>query len=209
MLYLGNASSPAVRDAIRAGEIGMMCTPAEGRSPVLAAAWAADNGCFGTGYPGDFAWRYWLRRHRAHVRRCLWATAPDVVGDAAATLRRSRPHFDAIRALGYRAALVAQDGLNAIGTPWDEFDTLFLGGTTSWKLGPRAAELVHEALRRGKTVHMGRVNSQKRWDYARSLGCSSADGTCLAFAPDANLRRVLSWKTASWRRDTTHESRAA
>jgi len=197
VLYLGNASSPAIRDAIRRGEIGMMCTPAEGRSPARAVVWAADNGCYSHGYPGDAAWLRWLYRHRAHAHRCLFATAPDIVGDAAATLRRSLPHQAAIRDIGFRAALVAQDGLEYLGIPWHEFDVLFLGGTTAWKLGPAAAQLSADALHHGKPVHMGRVNSATRWHYARSLGCASVDGTFLAYAPDANLHRLRRWINAS------------
>lgn len=193
MLYLGNASSPAVREAMRTGEIGMMCTPAEGRSPETAAVWAADNGCFGSGYPGDTAWLSWLARHTSHADRCLWATAPDIVGHAAATLERSLPHLHAIRALGYRAALVAQDGLEHLTVPWGEFDVLFVGGSTAFKLGDAAAHLTREALSRGKSVHMGRVNSTRRWHYAQRLGCHSADGTFLAYAPGANLARLRRW----------------
>ena len=193
MLYLGNASSPAVRDAMATGELGMMVTPAEGRSPAAARVWAADNGCFGAGYPGDEAWTAWLARLRPHAGRCLFATAPDVVADAAATLLRSTPHLPVIRRLGYPAALVAQDGLEHLRVPWSEFDVLFLGGSTSWKLGPAAAALTSQALDRGKAVHMGRVNSARRWRHAARIGCASVDGTHLTFAPDAGLADVRRW----------------
>lgn len=193
MLYLGNASSPAVRDAMASGEIGMMVTPAEGRSPAAARVWAADNGCFGVGYPGDKALTAWLARLRPHSDRCLFATAPDVVADAAATLLRSEPHLPVIRRLGYPAALVAQDGLEHLRVPWPEFDVLFLGGSTSWKLGPAAEALTAQALDRGKAVHMGRVNSARRWNHAQRIGCGSVDGTCLTYAPDANLARIRRW----------------
>lgn len=199
MLYLANASSPKVREAMRTGEIGMICTPAEGRSPAEAEMWAADNGCFGKGYPGDSEWVAWLERHSAHAARCLFATAPDVFrpeigkGDAAATLERSAPWLPVIRELGYPAALVAQDGLEDLEVPWDTFDVLFIGGSTGWKLGPAAARLAVEAKRRGKGVHMGRVNSGRRWAYAEMIGCDSADGTFLAFGPDKNLSRMRTW----------------
>lgn len=185
MLYLGNASSPAVRDAMATGEIGMMVTPAR--------VWAADNGCFGAGYPGDDAWTAWLARLQRHTDRCLFATAPDVVADAAATLLRSAPHLPVIRRLGYPAALVAQDGLEHLRVPWAHVDVLFLGVSTGWKLGPGAAELTAEALVRGKPVHMGRVNSARRWNHALRIGCASVDGTCLTYAPDANLARIRRW----------------
>jgi hypothetical protein len=132
--------------------------------------WAADNGCFGSGYPGDAGWLRWLERLAEHAGRCLFATAPDVVGHAAATLARSAPHLPTIRGLGYPAALVAQDGLEELGVPWATFDVLFIGGSTAWKLGPGAAGLVGEARQRGKPVHMGRVNTRQRWRYADYLG---------------------------------------
>jgi hypothetical protein len=193
VLYLANASSPRVREAMRVGDIGMICTPAEGRGPLAGVRWGGDNGCFGKGYPGSAAWLAWLAQLAEYADRCLWATAPDVVADAAATLDRSRPYLPAIRALGYPAALVAQNGLEHLTVPWADVDVLFLGGTTEWKLGSAAADLVAEALARGKRVHMGRVNSHRRWSYAEHLGCHTVDGTFLTFGPDTNLPRLLSW----------------
>ena len=73
--------------------------------------------------------------------------------------------------------------------PWDDFDALFIGGTTDWKLGDGAAQLVREAKRRGKWVHMGRVNSLRRMIYAESIGCDSADGTMLKYNPSAPVHR--------------------
>lgn len=193
MIYLANASSEPVRVAMREGRIGMIATPAEGRSPADYPVWAADNGCFGKGYPGDGSWLAWLTRHAEHAPRALFATAPDVVGDAAATFTRSLPHLPVIRELGYPAALVAQDGLEHLPVPWDAFDVLFIGGTTAWKLGPAASELIGDARQRGKHVHMGRVNSQRRWSYADHLGCDSVDGTYLTYGPDTNLARLAQW----------------
>jgi hypothetical protein len=197
MIYLANASSPAVRAAMLTDPaLGQMCTPNEGRHPLPGVTWAADNGCFSVNYVGDPRWMAWLARHAPHADRCLFATAPDVVGDAAATLIRSAPHLPMIRALGYRAALVAQDGLEHLPVPWDTLDVLFIGGTVTWKLSPAAAGLVATARRRGKTVHMGRVNSSKRLTYAALLGCGSADGTFLAFGPNTNLPRLSRWLRA-------------
>lgn len=194
MLYLANASSPAVREAMARGELGMLATPNERRDPLPGVTWAADNGCFSTRYVGDDRWMAWLVRHAVHASRCLFATAPDVVGDAAATLARSLPFLPKIRELGYPAALVAQDGLERLDVPWDEFDWLFLGGSTEWKLSAASAELTAEAKRRGKGVHMGRVNSRKRWLIAESFGCDTSDGTYLSFGPDKNLERMRTWQ---------------
>jgi hypothetical protein len=39
----------------------------------------------------------------------------------------------------------------------------------------------------------GHINSLRRLRYAASIGCHSADGTCLAFGPDRQLPRLLGW----------------
>lgn len=192
MRYFANPCTSKVVTAMRDGHLGYLDTPAQGNRRPAGVVWAADNGCFGKGYPGDDAWLAWLAG--MDPANCLFATAPDVVGDAKATLARSTPFLPRIRALGYPAALVAQDGLEDLMIPWDEFDVLFVGGSTEWKLGRHARAIVREAKRRGKHVHMGRVNSARRYRYAEAIGCDSADGTFLTFGPDANLPRLLAWQ---------------
>ena len=178
------------------GLLGYIDTPAQGNVRPEGVTWCADNGRYGKGWPGHAKWWAWLVCHATDAVTCAFATAPDVVGDAEATLAESLPWLPRIRALGYPAALVSQDGLEHLTVPWDEFDVLFIGGTTGWKLGPAARTLVLEAKRRGKRVHMGRVNSARRWRYAEHIGCDSVDGTYLTFGPDINLPRLLSWSVA-------------
>lgn len=130
MIYLANpAGGEPTLAAMRAGLIGFIDTPAQANERPPGLVWCADNGCFGQGWPGVDRWLAWLQRHAHDVDSCLFATAPDVVGDPAATLERSRPLLPAIRDLGYPAALCAQNGLTPAMTPWEEFDCLFLGGT--------------------------------------------------------------------------------
>ena len=191
MLYLANASSPKVRDAMLAGELGQMVTPAEGRRPLPGVPFGADNGCFGKGYPGDAEWFAWL--DSLPREQCLFAVAPDVVADAEATMARSVPWLPRIRALGFRPAFVAQDGLEHLDVPWHLFDVLFIGGSTAWKLSPHAARLARAAKDRGKQVHMGRVNSGRRKAIANLFECDTVDGTFLVFGPDVNLPRLLAW----------------
>lgn len=176
---------------MQAGVIDCIVTPAQGNR-IPEGAWiCADNGCFGKGYPGDEKWWAWVQAlPRERVR---FVVAPDVVGDAAATLERSAPWLAKIRSLGLPAAFVAQDGLESLPVPWDEFDTLFIGGSTEWKLSEHAINLTREAKARGKWVHMGRVNSLSRMKRAWFSGCDSADGTFIAFGPDVNLPKVLGW----------------
>jgi hypothetical protein len=195
--YLTGADNAPVRSVSLAYNIGLMSQPGNSTHLHLAdyPTWAADNGCFSpSGKPFDEErWWGWLKSNASHASTCRFATAPDVVGDAAATLVRSAPWLPRIRQLGYPAAFVAQDGLEILDVPWDTFDVLFLGGSTSWKLSRHAHRLVNRARHRGKMVHMGRVNSYRRLALAAAWGCESADGTYLAYGPEANLPKLLGW----------------
>lgn len=205
VMYLTGVTNPKVTrqltSAANRRQFGLLIQPdSYGHSAVAPfAVWAADNGCFAKGDAFDTeAWLAWLASIPPAVRKtCAFATAPDVVGDAEATLARSMPWLRKIRALGYPAAFVAQDGSEQDMThliPWDECDVIFLGGSTEWKLDPnRAGRVAAEALRRGKRLHMGRVNSARRLRLAEAWGCHTVDGTFLAFGPDRNLPRLLGW----------------
>ncbi len=193
MLYFGNPCGPAVVAAMRDGKLGFIDTPAQGNRRPAGVEWCADNGRFSKGWPGSEAWWAWLTAQ--DPAGCHFAVGPDVVGDAAATLADSLPWLPRIRRAGFPSALVAQDGLEALDVPWDAFDVLFIGGTTAWKLGPHARSLVSDALRHGKRVHMGRVNSCRRLRYAEAIGCHTVDGTYLTYGPDTNLPRLLPWLT--------------
>jgi hypothetical protein len=160
--------------------------------------WAADNGCFSKSADFDLdVFLAWLQKMWPHRDRCLFAVAPDVLGDAAATLLRSRAVFPVIRAFGYKAALVAQDGFDLRTVPWDEFDCLFIGGSTEFKLSETAYSACLQAKHRGKWVHMGRVNSETRLEIAAIFGCDSVDGTFICFGPDKNTPLVERWLKAN------------
>jgi hypothetical protein len=209
MWYLANPTTAPVRDAMARGLIGAIMSPRQGgRLP--DAVFAIDNGCGpgrdrrpGTGYPGDSAYLKMIGDLAEadgsdpcdpDTSTCLFVTAPDVVADAAATWRRSERFLQLVRYYTpFRGALVAQDGLESMDVPWEEFGALFIGGSTQWKLGPAARSLAAEAHRRHKWVHMGRVNSLRRLMYADAIGCDSVDGTYLTYGPRANLPRLLSW----------------
>ncbi len=127
---------------------------------------------------------------------CLFLTVPDVyLGDGveahAATLEAWREWYPFVSMTGFPLAFVLQIGSTIDNVPWDELDAVFVGGDTAWKLGPEAREIVAEAKRRGKHVHMGRVNSAKRIAYAKSIGCDSADGSGWAKFRDAMMPRGL------------------
>jgi hypothetical protein len=204
LMYFGNPSTPSSRAARQEGiGIGAIDTPAQGNKIPANTWWIGDNGCFGKGYPGDLAWLRWLDRHPADRDLCLFVTLPDVVGDAWATEARSRPFIKAVREMAYSPALVAQNGAELStwdcwgsgpsDDPNDSIDGLFIGGDTAWKLGAEAANLAAVASSVGKWVHMGRVNSRRRVNFAREIGCTSVDGTYLTYGPDTNLPSLRSW----------------
>lgn len=175
--------------------IGFMVTPDSDRAVLEDVTWAADNGCYAAGDRFDLD-RYlsWLARPRGAVEHCLFAVAPDVLGDASATWARSAPVLPQLRALGYPAALVAQDGFDPAAVDWSAFDVLFIGGTTAWKRSDSGGfAAIREGVVRSKRVHVGRVNGGPFLRQVAFAGAESADGTMLRFAPDRYWPLVVSW----------------
>jgi hypothetical protein len=193
--------------------LGLMLQPGNGLHAQAHGwpMWAADNGCYAAGDSFDpLRWCDWLamlaelppwdgwdpemtgKPPRATDHH-LFAVLPDVVGDWLATFAAAYPWVEYVRSLRMWPALVAQDGLKPEHVDWDGIDCLFIGGSTDWKLSDAAARLVHEAHYWGRWVHMGRVNSRRRYQRAAAMGVDSVDGTFLAYAPTANLQRLTSW----------------
>lgn len=196
MIYLTGPTNDRIESQLISAGVGLMVTPRNGISNRVSRYhyWAADNGCFSQGNSFDpDKWLRWLSTMAEHAGTCLFAVAPDVVGDASATIERSAPYLQIIREMGYPAAFVAQDGQEEIPVPWDDFDWLFVGGTTEFKLSEGAYQLVHEALHLGKFCHMGRVNGWRRFKAAWLSGYHSADGTYIAFNPQELTNRVADW----------------
>jgi len=156
--------------------LGLLAVPAAGNSSnhYRGWTWAADNGAF-TGFDEPKFLRM-LDKLR-DVAGCRFVCCPDVVGDAWKTLDLFYPWAQRLKADGWPVALVAQDGLEELSIPWDHFDCLFIGGSTEWKLGLHARALAVEAKRRGKWLHVGRVNTAPRIRYCISIGADSIDGT--------------------------------
>lgn len=161
---------------------GGLLSWADGTNPAsiveLGTVWAMDNFAFTAFDPVRFE-RY-MERCQPHLHACLWTVAPDVWGDAAATLRLFDEWEPRIRAAGYPVALAAQDGLTAEAVDWSRVDCLFVGGSDGWRASPAMPALVREAQRRGKLTHWGRVNSARRLLEARRIGFDSADGSGFA-----------------------------
>jgi len=166
-----------------------------GLHPVMLDAgvpWALDNGAF----TGKFEQGKLFSKMEAikeWKETCLFIVTPDVVGDHVATLAQFPRYAKIIRKFGYPVAFISQDGLAPNITPWDDFEVLFIGGTDEHKLGREAGLLIDEAIRRGKWVHIGRVNSRKR--ILQFWRADSWDGTHIGYEPDraapAMARAVL------------------
>ena len=193
--------------AVARGDIGILVTPNSSHSVEVARRYpffAIDNGVFGKkGFNADQFNRL-LDKLNPNEPRLLFVVAPDVVGDAEATLARFPEWEKRIHERGLPVALAAQDGLEDRfdQVPWDNVDVLFIGGSDEWKIGQfkdadrrrRWERLMGEAHSRGIPIHMGRVNSNLRLTgHAIDVGASTADGTMLAFAPDENLRQLEGW----------------
>lgn len=193
MLYLGTSPcDPAVAAMLDRHTIGLMCQPAS-NPPRAGWLWAADNGCFSAKWD-EAAWRTWLNRDMPRSG-CLFAVVPDVVADHAATVDRFVEHVPTVIKARYPVAFVAQDGATVDGIPWNYIDCLFIGGSTEWKMSAAAFAVAVEARRRGLWVHVGRVNSWRRYK-AWAADADSADGTFLAYGPQVNAPKVARWAGA-------------
>lgn len=191
--YFANPCTEAARDQMSAGRIGCIVTPDQGNCTFALDGWdvIADNGCFSRRW-NERRWLAWLLDLPRALR---FAVVPDVFDPTGApchdaTVERWRRYGPLVERHGFTPAFVCQIGSTPETIPGDA-PALFLGGTTSWKLGPVAAAI---AARHGdRWIHMGRVNSLRRMRAARSMGCHSVDGTFLTFGPDRNLPELLSW----------------
>lgn len=172
--------------------LGFLLTPRSAHAPAWVAAtfpgaWACDNDAYSGFDPARY--RRLLSAITAASVRPLWVTAPDVVADASATLRLWSEWSPVLRDAGVPAAFALQDGLKSL----PEADAYFVGGSTEWKLGPVAAELISEAKSWGKWVHMGRVSTLRRLERAYLLKCDSVDSSIYSRQPAKWLPLGLKW----------------
>lgn len=134
-----------------------------------------------------------MLRHITGQPRCLFVVCPDRVGDAKTTLAMFDAWRQEVRQCGQPIAFVGQDGIEDLPIPWDLFDAWFIGGSTRWKLSQASADLASEAKVRGKWLHMGRVNSNRRLTAAYYMGCNSVDGSSASMFGDKYIHRYCAW----------------
>lgn len=137
---------------------------------------AIDNGAFSKFEEASFL--SLLERERPRRDLCRFVAVPDVVCDA----RRTLEVFDrwAPRLEGWPIALVLQNGQETLPIPWERISAIFIGGDTAWKIGPHAIACMKAAKALKKWIHVGRVNSPARFEWAERMGADSIDGTGLA-----------------------------
>lgn len=186
MLLVSGATATVSR--LASPKIGSLLRPGNGNRPVPGVPWAADNGAF-SGFDAK-AFGAMLARLQG-VPGCLWVATPDVVADAAGTDLMFSEWEPQLHSMGFPVAYVAQDGLVAV--PWDRCECLFVGGTTRFKMSAATERLAREAKRRGKLLHIGRVNSLRRLSYAQSVGADTVDGTGFSAFPDTRIPLALRW----------------
>ncbi len=167
--------------------LGQLITPNDGNKVRGDMPWAADNAAFSNW--DRVKWLSMLRKIAGTDP--LFVVAPDVVCDAMATLARLKVTSPMIRKRGFRVACAIQNGQEWIGVRRNLCDSIFIGGDTEFKLGAYARHCVRSAKERGDWVHMGRVNSLKRLQYAREIGCDSVDGSGYSMFPDTKLIPAL------------------
>jgi hypothetical protein len=148
------------------GSVGLLISPAGWRKPPWYMPYALDNGAF-TGFD-EKAFTVLLNRARLLKAKPLWVAVPDVVADAEATLRLWHEWWQRVP---FKRAFVAQDGHEAVDVP-KQADAVFVGGSTDWKLS-----CAHKFKGASPWLHIGRVNTASRLQWAVDIGADSVDGT--------------------------------
>lgn len=163
------------------------------RNKVANCVWALDNGCFSNF--NEKAWRAML--DEADDLSCdfekptppKFVTLPDCVGSA----QRTRELFDIfyLQTVGFKRALVIQDGIANVEIPWNQISTIFVGGTDAFKVSRECMDACKVGKLLGKWIHVGRVNT---WRRVRNwVGIAdSVDGSGMSRF-DARLEEVLTY----------------
>lgn len=156
--------------------LGQLLTPLT-RYAYNTGLYGIDNGAFSKFDEKSF--RTLLTRQEDSKHNCLFVTCPDIVGSAQRTIEL----FNRRRLWipdGWPVAMVAQDGVENIEIPWDSMDAIFIGGRDPWKDSQAVVDVVKTAKILGKWVHVGRVNTIRRFNHFAAIGSDSCDGSGVA-----------------------------
>jgi hypothetical protein len=174
MLYASPPGGSRNRDALCSLGFGQLVSPVTQR--MGRESWgpiALDNGAWTVHNSGglfDFdAFAGFLARW-AHL--AAWAIAPDIVGDAGATMALAEDWVPRIRAL-CPVLVAAQDGMTPADIRAIGADGAAIGGTTPWK----ESAIRDRSWRSLPYLHVLRVNTRERIHACRRLEADSCDGT--------------------------------
>jgi hypothetical protein len=154
---------------------GQLLTPLTGYTR-WADCFAVDNGCFKRFLRREF--QALLEREKLSSSKCLFVCVPDVVGNARRTIELWQRRYDLVR--GWPLALVMQDGMEDFDIPWRDLAAVFIGGRDPWKDSQASQDIVKAAKVLGVHVHVGRVNTFKRFRLFHDLGADTCDGSGIA-----------------------------
>lgn len=177
-------------------QFGILTSPQHRGVPIgiqNGMAWAMDNGAYTEAFdPVPFFAA--LDRLLPWRENCLFVVVPDCLGDARRTLELFDywyQHFT-----GWSLAFVAQDEQEELDfPPADNWDVLFVGGTTGWKMGDGAAQCIRQAQTLGKHIHIGRVNTWRRYQHFKAMDGGeefTCDGTRVRF--DGTRKAMEIWR---------------
>jgi hypothetical protein len=195
--YVGQTRSRALVAELAAAGIGECVT--RGQLPPRRTSWFYDNGAFEDFQAGRaFDTVQFTRDLRAIRdwqvggvgRGCLegqpmtapdFIVLPDVVGQGEASLRFSLQWEAQCADAGVPLYLAVQNGMEpaAIASllKWHpRIHGLFVGGDLAWKL-ETAAAWVQVGRRTGRAVHVGRVGTVDRVEWASAIGATSIDSS--------------------------------
>lgn len=155
---------------------GQLCTPLTNYK-TWDGEFAIDNGAY-SGLDRNAFFRL-LDRNKENISRCLFVAVPDVVGNARRTseLYGMVTQHSSMIPWSEKWAFVVQDGHENLHLNWYEIKHLFIGGTDAFKDSASAYDIVKTAKALDIHVHVGRVNTIKRYRKFASLGADTCDGS--------------------------------
>ena len=178
---MGYASRTGTRrnlDALRRAGWRLLLSPT-GVHSHEGFRYCLDNGAW-TAYQQGTPWNFgaFVRLVTRFGYGADFVVVPDVVADAAATIRRTAVWLPILDGIGRRRLVAVQDGMtDADVKAWLSDDVgIFLGGSTEWKWSTvyQWGELAHRV---GCYFHVGRVNSRRLVLRCSRAGADSFDGT--------------------------------
>ena len=194
MKFLLDTSADSVKARLNDLICGQLLTPLTNYKR-WDGVFAIDNGAF-SGFDAN-AFRRLLDRNKEQADQCLFVSLPDVVASARRTIEIYKLSWEyKWIPTGYKRALVAQDGIEDLEIPWGDLDAIFVGGGDPWKDSKASLDVVRTAKILGKHVHVGRVNTARRFKIFREAGADTCDGTGVVRFPEM-LQIIRSSLTAN------------